>query len=139
MLLSSLDRNRDLAAARDESRRLHEDLHAALHAIPHPVVIYDKDFNFRAWNNAFSEIQGYTDEMMRRFGGMEGLLRYEVEELDSFKGQRSEEHTSELQSLMRISYAVFCLKKKKQQHTQAHTLSKQKNNRKQWTHVAHTM
>src|SRR3546814_3781301 len=29
--------------------------------------------------------------------------------------QRSEEHTSELQSLMRISYAVFCLKKKKEQ------------------------
>src|SRR3546814_1370328 len=43
---------------------------------------------------------------------------------------RSEEHTSELQSLMRISYAVFCLKKKKQntresktyiRHTQTHT------------------
>src|SRR3546814_9705958 len=32
--------------------------------------------------------------------------------------QRSEEHTSELQSLMRISYAVFCLKKKnKRKHT----------------------
>src|SRR3546814_6797024 len=30
---------------------------------------------------------------------------------------RSEEHTSELQSLMRISYAVFCLKKKKQTRT----------------------
>src|SRR3546814_2429944 len=30
-------------------------------------------------------------------------------------GARSEEHTSELQSLMRISYAVFCLKKKKRQ------------------------
>src|SRR3546814_1754292 len=29
---------------------------------------------------------------------------------------RSEEHTSELQSLMRISYAVFCLKKKRQNH-----------------------
>src|SRR3546814_1863387 len=29
------------------------------------------------------------------------------------QGTRSEEHTSELQSLMRISYAVFCLKKKK--------------------------
>src|SRR3546814_9391697 len=29
---------------------------------------------------------------------------------------RSEEHTSELQSLMRTSYAVFCLKKKKQKH-----------------------
>src|SRR3546814_7787486 len=34
---------------------------------------------------------------------------------------RSEEHTSELQSLMRISYAVFCLKKKnKQQHNSTH-------------------
>src|SRR3546814_7963431 len=32
-------------------------------------------------------------------------------------GRRSEEHTSELQSLMRISYAVFCLKKKIQQHS----------------------
>src|SRR3546814_13095447 len=31
--------------------------------------------------------------------------------------ERSEEHTSELQSLMRISYAVFCLKKKKQSKT----------------------
>src|SRR3546814_10795660 len=31
--------------------------------------------------------------------------------------RRSEEHTSELQSLMRISYAVFCLKKKKTQNT----------------------
>src|SRR3546814_2050033 len=36
------------------------------------------------------------------------------EELDDLVlGARSEEHTSELQSLMRISYAVFCLKKKK--------------------------
>src|SRR3546814_11093569 len=33
----------------------------------------------------------------------------------SWQKVRSEEHTSELQSLMRISYAVFCLKKKKQQ------------------------
>src|SRR3546814_1460156 len=32
--------------------------------------------------------------------------------------QRSEEHTSELQSLMRISYAVFCLKKKKKKVTE---------------------
>src|SRR3546814_3429895 len=34
--------------------------------------------------------------------------------------RRSEEHTSELQSLMRISYAVFCLKKKKQKKIHAH-------------------
>src|SRR3546814_9275806 len=35
---------------------------------------------------------------------------------DIAAGCRSEEHTSELQSLMRISYAVFCLKKKKKQN-----------------------
>src|SRR3546814_10296023 len=34
-----------------------------------------------------------------------------------YGGRRSEEHTSELQSLMRISYAVFCLKKKKNSNT----------------------
>src|SRR3546814_9951522 len=34
-----------------------------------------------------------------------------------FRHGRSEEHTSELQSLMRISYAVFCLKKKKKPTT----------------------
>src|SRR3546814_3243490 len=34
--------------------------------------------------------------------------------IDGPSTARSEEHTSELQSLMRISYAVFCLKKKKQ-------------------------
>src|SRR3546814_9487769 len=37
---------------------------------------------------------------------------------------RSEEHTSELQSLMRISYAVFCLKKKK--HNKTHTTTQTK-------------
>src|SRR3546814_6242546 len=36
-----------------------------------------------------------------------------VRAVDTAAAQRSEEHTSELQSLMRISYAVFCLKKKK--------------------------
>src|SRR3546814_3074748 len=37
-----------------------------------------------------------------------------------FHRGRSEEHTSELQSLMRISYAVFCLKKKKTNRTRTH-------------------
>src|SRR3546814_6013117 len=40
-------------------------------------------------------------------------------------GGRSEEHTSELQSLMRISYAVFCLKKQKQQQ---HNIKATQNN-----------
>src|SRR3546814_4192735 len=46
------------------------------------------------------------DELSRQFAA------YLLGELKLKKG-RSEEHTSELQSLMRISYAVFCLKKKK--------------------------
>src|SRR3546814_5529685 len=36
--------------------------------------------------------------------------------VSNYQSVRSEEHTSELQSLMRISYAVFCLKKKIKQH-----------------------
>src|SRR3546814_5482182 len=39
--------------------------------------------------------------------------RFNVLSIAFLKRNRSEEHTSELQSLMRISYAVFCLKKKK--------------------------
>src|SRR3546814_8677214 len=38
---------------------------------------------------------------------------------------RSEEHTSELQSLMRISYAVFCLKQKNINHTQIATIHRE--------------
>src|SRR3546814_3922884 len=41
--------------------------------------------------------------------GLYGVIRIEHQ----VRNLRSEEHTSELQSLMRISYAVFCLKKKK--------------------------
>src|SRR3546814_7439436 len=40
-------------------------------------------------------------------------------------GARSEEHTSELQSLMRISYAVFCLKKKTNKNTKTYNTTKQ--------------
>src|SRR3546814_5580862 len=47
----------------------------------------------------------------RRFG--DGLFL--DSRFDDLFGHRSEEHTSELQSLMRTSYAVFCLKKKKKQ------------------------
>src|SRR3546814_5830836 len=45
----------------------------------------------------------------------------------SYVAARSEEHTSELQSLMRISYAVFCLKKKKNKYVRKnHQTTKQK-------------
>src|SRR3546814_4866503 len=49
-----------------------------------------------------------------RFGSDLAFLETHVEgPLARFMHERSEEHTSELQSLMRISYAVFCLNKKK--------------------------
>src|SRR3546814_7432096 len=41
-------------------------------------------------------------------------LRRRIPNMEFSDGTRSEEHTSELQSLMRISYAVFCLQKKTQ-------------------------
>src|SRR3546814_7855288 len=61
--------------------------------------------------------EGFSDQCWQahedRFGvdgAQEGVAIVESEII----ADRSEEHTSELQSLMRISYAVFCLKKKKQ-------------------------
>src|SRR3546814_10690604 len=47
--------------------------------------------------------------------GVEEIIeRRGIERRQRSFGRRSEEHTSELQSLMRISYAVFCMKKKKE-------------------------
>src|SRR3546814_3963750 len=55
---------------------------------------------FGAWD------RNLMTEWHARYGGRGVLIYWHVEK------RRSEEHTSELQSLMRISYAVFCLKKK---------------------------
>src|SRR3546814_4444193 len=55
-------------------------------------------------------------ELLERFG-ITKAPAYQYHYRDwRYSNLRSEEHTSELQSLMRISYAVFCLKKKKQHH-----------------------
>src|SRR3546814_7658656 len=50
-------------------------------------------------------------------------IRVAQADADLAQSERSEEHTSELQSLMRISYAVFCLKKKKEKNTLRHTMN----------------
>src|SRR3546814_9060905 len=52
------------------------------------------------------------EEFNLQMGGFAGAFR-EPSVIAAIAATRSEEHTSELQSLMRISYAVFCLKKKK--------------------------
>src|SRR3546814_5541357 len=51
-------------------------------------------------------------EFLVRFRLLVRVVRNKVGILRGHRCSRSEEHTSELQSLMRISYAVFCLKKK---------------------------
>src|SRR3546814_10629359 len=55
---------------------------------------------------------GHLDRVAHARGGQPVVLV-----ADAAHGRRSEEHTSELQSLMRISYAVLCLKKKNTKHT----------------------
>src|SRR3546814_7445572 len=57
--------------------------------------------------------RGSTDPKFLRPENRQDRLQSLVEHRES---RRSEEHTSELQSLMRISYAVFCLKKKKRKN-----------------------
>src|SRR3546814_9478271 len=78
------------------------------------------------YTTLFRSRQRRLDGVQRQVGVDEGIvdvddrqildLPGEVDHLDQRARRavsRSEEHTSELQSLMRISYAVFCLKKKK--------------------------
>src|SRR3546814_3095749 len=81
---------------------------------------------FRSTQDAGSDEAGprqrqhHRKEAVARAGAQRGG-RLQRARADGFEGilQRSEEHTSELQSLMRISYAVFCLQKKNE--TSMHT------------------
>src|SRR3546814_4435199 len=65
---------------------------------------------FRSWE--FSVLRNVMLAVQAREGGAAGFWA-PVRRDEGLRAARSEEHTSELQSLMRISYAVFCLKKKK--------------------------
>src|SRR3546814_3611642 len=74
---------------------------------------------FRSVANAqFHMLRMHTLKQMlvgskKPYQGIKYHLLQHYSECIALYGPRSEEHTSELQSLMRISYAVFCLKKKK--------------------------
>src|SRR3546814_5772106 len=60
-----------------------------------------------------SETENRKDHIMNQTFNVQGMTCGHCERAVTQAVKRSEEHTSELQSLMRISYAVFCLKKKK--------------------------
>src|SRR3546814_10112549 len=66
------------------------------------------------YTTLFRSLSGQTNSSARRFPTSPwGINARETKRNGKCDEERSEEHTSELQSLMRISYAVFCLKKKK--------------------------
>src|SRR3546814_809743 len=72
------------------------------------------------WNACSSALCPYAPHphIERRYLIVPGLRSSRIHIVDT--KPRSEEHTSELQSLMRISYAVFCLKKKKKKSNQSY-------------------
>src|SRR3546814_10549227 len=78
-------------------------------ALTYLMTLYLVPMSYRGFKELQFQIRHNFDHLVLREG-----------EFRSFGDGRSEEHTSELQSLMRSSYAVFCLKKKKI-HTNKHT------------------
>src|SRR3546814_5380048 len=69
------------------------------------------------FRSRLSGLRGRSCGFLRRGGHLRAQAQKVADGIAEFgpveRVERSEEHTSELQSLMRISYAVFCLKKKK--------------------------
>src|SRR3546814_7856112 len=90
------------------------------------VRVYTPSRLCRRWGNGFGRHtflwRGERRLLARQARNRRALcvgFRAGHKESHSRNFQRSEEHTSELQSLMRISYAVFCLKKKNKKRTNA--------------------
>src|SRR3546814_6497834 len=102
---------RSLPAADEAPRRLHA---AMRHAVllggkrMRPLLVYATGTAFGADLDAL-DAPALAVELIHAYS----LVHDDLPAMD-----RSEAHTSELQSLMRISYAVFCLKKKKQHSNQ---------------------
>src|SRR3546814_8239410 len=73
---------------------------------------------FREYGGAPADESICFDERLREkeFGILDGLTFTGIDNIFPDQARRSEEHTSEIQSLMRNSYAVFSLKKQKQKH-----------------------
>src|SRR3546814_994993 len=83
--------------------------------VQHALEVDGGDLRADRAGNDVADLLQHFEEVAAAFGDERRI-----------SGDRSEEHTSELQSLMRISYAVFCLKK--QQYTiLKHTLTQRSN------------
>src|SRR3546814_5348726 len=92
-------------ASGDSTRPCESALAAARVAITAQIDLDGGDAVAAAALGLVERLVGAPDQRFRRLGRI------------ARRRHRSEEHTSELPSLMRISYAVFCLKKKKNKHS----------------------
>src|SRR3546814_8995178 len=108
--------------------------------MPRPVVSEEKkptDGDTPQTDSLRQRIGGFLDDFIEKRNkpavSQPGIVDLMSQALDTMQAQRSEEHTSELQSLMRISYAVFCLKK-----TQLSTTTHQNRTRPQTHQIADT-
>src|SRR3546814_5218293 len=75
----------------------------------------DKVYRDSHYHYFSSKLKRYQRDCIRISffsGAINDALFRDAEDVELLRKKRSEEHTSELQSLMRISYAVFCLKNK---------------------------
>src|SRR3546814_5867051 len=94
--------------------------------LPSWPICFDGSFARTRASNSFAGLVTFAADLCRiDASGSSGVPRSSLRReaiVCAAANWRSEEHTSELQSLMRISYAVFCLKKKKtNDKTQHHT------------------
>src|SRR3546814_10058943 len=79
-----------------------------------PYCVIDIYLDQRIFDQAPERCRSETVlQLLTALPGVEIARAHQTLTIGSADPDRSEEHTSELQSLMRISYAVFCLKKKK--------------------------
>src|SRR3546814_3984869 len=84
---------------------------------------YTTLFRSAVWAGEIFDLKLVWRVDWQTFGNLDGPLEWKPEPFVAgpfSEPVRSEEHTSELQSLMRISYAVFCLKKKTNKRTHTH-------------------
>src|SRR3546814_8737242 len=89
-----------------------------------PVMPPGDKLNMSAVNRAIQDPTYFRNAFLRGFASSIGISfeqlakNFSDANYSAARAARSEEHTSELQSLMRTSYAVFCLKQKKKQTKQ---------------------
>src|SRR3546814_9251958 len=109
------------AAAEREAERQARLMNAIVENIPVGVCLFDGDLSLVAFNSEYAKLLDIPRSLLEIGATFQDLVRFNAERGEyggrpidkDRKSTRSEEHTSELQSLMRISYAVFCLQKKK--------------------------